>query len=771
MQQIGRYIVVRELGRGAMGVVYEARDPLINRTVAVKIIRLDALGSSSEAEWLQERLFREARSAGALSHPGIVVIHDLGRYEDVAYIAMERVDGPTLEQVLATGASLGTAESLSILRQTAAALDYAHQNDVVHRDIKPGNLMLHKGVTLKVTDFGIAKIASTQQLTRTGTVMGTPSYMSPEQITAQPVDGRADQFSLAVIAFQLLAGRKPFQGDTLATLVHQIVYEERPSARPLRPNLPEAADAVLKRGLSRDAGDRYPSCAAFVEALEHSLAQAPQPVMGEEEPAAPQIPTHIGRYNVVRELGRTAAPAAPSLPPPGPPSTGFPATSEPQPTKGPAAGKGGWGRWIAAAAAFAAIAALAILFLRQPAPVIPGSVPSTASRPSAVPAPVVTTFTASPSSVKAGEYFLEWSVANATAVRIDPILGPQKPTGRTVVLPGKTTTFTLLATGAGGQTRRAVAVAVVEPPSASAKAAVGEGVHTGDREPSAGKGVTGRHAPVVTFTATPSSIRAGEPALLEWSASDATLVRLDPVLGPQQPAGRSAVWPGQTTTYTLVAAGAGGETRRTVTITVATPPSPSSITGGSITGKMSGAPKAQKGLSAADYERVHARAEQGDAVAQSNLGYLYQSGRGVPKDDTQAVAWYRKSADQGNGGAQNDLAEMYHTGTGVPKDDAQAVAWYRKAADQGNIRAEFNLAFMYLNGLGVFKDDAQAAAWYRKAAEHGFGPAQNSLGLMYENGWGVPKDRTQAIDWYRKAADDGNVEAKNALKRLGVAQK
>jgi len=272
MPQIGRYLVVRELGRGAMGIVFEARDPLIDRTVAVKTIRLDTLGDASEADALQERLFREARSAGALSHPGIVVVHDLGRHEDVAYIAMERVDGPTLEHVLATGGIPKREEALRILRQTAAALDYAHQRGVVHRDIKPGNLMLDLGGSVKITDFGIAKIASTQQLTRTGTVMGTPSYMSPEQITAQPLDGRADQFSLAVIAFEMLAGARPFRADTLAGLVHQIVYEDRASARSLRAELPAAVDEVLRRGLAKNAADRYPSCLAFVEDLERGLA-------------------------------------------------------------------------------------------------------------------------------------------------------------------------------------------------------------------------------------------------------------------------------------------------------------------------------------------------------------------------------------------------------------------------------------------------------------------------------------------------------------------
>jgi serine/threonine protein kinase len=275
MPQIGRYQVVRELGRGAMGIVFEARDPLIDRTVAVKTIRLDTLGDASEAEGLQERLFREARSAGALSHPGIVVVHDLGRHEDVAYIAMERVDGPTLEHVLATGGIPKRDEALRILRQTAAALDYAHQRGVVHRDIKPGNLMLDRtgsGAQVKITDFGIAKIASTQQLTRTGTVMGTPSYMSPEQITAQPLDGRADQFSLAVIAFEMLAGARPFRADTLAGLVHQIVYEDRASARSLRAELPATVDEVLRRGLAKNAAERYPSCMAFVEDLERGLA-------------------------------------------------------------------------------------------------------------------------------------------------------------------------------------------------------------------------------------------------------------------------------------------------------------------------------------------------------------------------------------------------------------------------------------------------------------------------------------------------------------------
>ena len=283
MNQIGRYQIVRELGRGAMGVVFEARDPLIGRTVALKMIRLDALGTPDEREWLQERLFREARSAGALSHPGIVVIYDLGTSEGLAYIAMEYVDGPTMEKVLASAERLNWDEALSILRQTADALDHAHAAGVVHRDVKPANIMLQRSKTVKITDFGIAKITSTQQITRTGMTMGTPSYMSPEQITAKAVDGRADQFSLAVVAYQILTGVKPFQGESLPNLVYQIVYEDRPSARSVNGTLPEAVDDVLRRGLAKLPEDRYGSCSAFVNALEAALARSPKPDL---EPAS-----------------------------------------------------------------------------------------------------------------------------------------------------------------------------------------------------------------------------------------------------------------------------------------------------------------------------------------------------------------------------------------------------------------------------------------------------------------------------------------------------
>jgi serine/threonine protein kinase len=273
--QIGRYLIRGELGRGAMGIVYDAIDPMIGRRVAVKVISLKAGMDPAEAEFMKERLFREARSAGRLIHPGIVLIFDVGLHDDSAFITMELVDGPSLHQLLAEG-RLDFKTALGILQQTAAALDYAHQNDVVHRDIKPANIMLQNKVTVKVADFGIAKLMS-QNATLTGALMGTPSYMSPEQIEAQPVDGHCDQFSLAVLAYELLTGARPFQADSMATVAHLIVYGPRPSAHAANPSVPPGVDQVLERALSRLPAERFPNCTEFTSALEKALLHSALP--------------------------------------------------------------------------------------------------------------------------------------------------------------------------------------------------------------------------------------------------------------------------------------------------------------------------------------------------------------------------------------------------------------------------------------------------------------------------------------------------------------
>lgn len=268
MDRIGRYQIVKELGRGAMGVVFQAVDPTIGRHVAIKTIRLGELDDPDERAKLRERLFREARSAGILSHPGIVTIYDMEEQGDVAFIAMEFVDGPTLDQLLSAREPVPQERLTSILRQTAAALDYAHGKGIVHRDIKPANIMLASDGAVKITDFGIAKVTTSQQYTQTGTILGTPNYMSPEQVQGLAVTGRADQFSLAVIAFEMLTGDRPFTGEHLTTVVYKIVAEEPPPAQRLNPTLGPQIDAVLRRGLLKKPETRYSSCTDFVNGLE-----------------------------------------------------------------------------------------------------------------------------------------------------------------------------------------------------------------------------------------------------------------------------------------------------------------------------------------------------------------------------------------------------------------------------------------------------------------------------------------------------------------------
>jgi serine/threonine-protein kinase len=272
MEKIGRYQVLGEIGRGAMGVVYRAQDPAIGRVIAIKTIRLSDLSDEGERERLRDRLFREAQSAGILSHPNIVTIYDIAEEKGLAFIFMELVNGPSLEKILADGAP-ENQDFLNILKQTASALDYAHKKGIVHRDIKPANIMIHEDGQAKITDFGVAKIIS-QQMTQAGAMMGTPNYMSPEQVQGHPVDGRADQFSLAVIAYEVLTGEKPFAGDYLPTLLYKIVREEPIAPQRMNPTLTVQVDMVLRRALAKTPEERYATCTEFINALSFALGNS-----------------------------------------------------------------------------------------------------------------------------------------------------------------------------------------------------------------------------------------------------------------------------------------------------------------------------------------------------------------------------------------------------------------------------------------------------------------------------------------------------------------
>ena len=325
MEQIGRYRILDELGRGATGVVYRALDPAIGRTIAIKTIRLSDFTDAVERDRLRERLFREAQSAGILSHPNIVTIYDISEENGLAYIYMEFVDGPPLEKILNSAEPLLPEGVLSILRQIALALDYAHKKGIVHRDIKPANILIHESTLAKITDFGVAKILS-QQMTQSGVMMGTPNYMSPEQVQGHAVDGRADQFSLAVIAYEILTGEKPFVADHLPSLLYRIVREEPVPPQRLNPALAPQVDVVLKKALAKSAADRYPTALEFVDALTEACNTNPdwRPLPRSGAQSLPTIGGAAAMYQDSSYNGPAPAPQASSFaasvpePPPAP---------------------------------------------------------------------------------------------------------------------------------------------------------------------------------------------------------------------------------------------------------------------------------------------------------------------------------------------------------------------------------------------------------------------------------------------------------------------
>jgi serine/threonine-protein kinase len=261
MHQLGRYEIVAELGRGAMGAVFRARDPKIDRTVAIKTIAVPA-SSRHDAEHYRQRFFREAQAAGRLSHPGIVTIYDVGEDEaaHTPFIVMECVEGDSLDRMVAATPKekLPREIALKLLRQIAEALDYAHRQGIVHRDIKPANVMVTAEGQPKIADFGIAKLGMAET-TLPGHVVGTPAYMSPEQLNGKAVDGRSDLFSLGVIAYWLLTGVKPFDGDTLTEICVQVVTKDPAPPSEITPGLSIDFDYVLSRALAKDPAMRYQS--------------------------------------------------------------------------------------------------------------------------------------------------------------------------------------------------------------------------------------------------------------------------------------------------------------------------------------------------------------------------------------------------------------------------------------------------------------------------------------------------------------------------------
>ncbi len=266
--QLGRYEIVAELGRGAMGIVYKATDPELGRTVAIKTVNM-ALGGD-DVENYQKRFTQEARAAGGLNHPTIVTIYDIGRTQDIAYMAMEFIEGTELRTILQEGPRLTVAQAVAIAAQVADGMAYAHARGIVHRDIKPANIMVLEDGSVKITDFGIARMRASQELTQTGTMLGSPKYMSPEQALGRRATHQSDIFSLGVVIYEMLAGSAPFTGDSVGALMYQIAHVVPPAPSVLNRDVPELLDYVVSKALAKAVDARY----ANAEDLARDLRQS-----------------------------------------------------------------------------------------------------------------------------------------------------------------------------------------------------------------------------------------------------------------------------------------------------------------------------------------------------------------------------------------------------------------------------------------------------------------------------------------------------------------
>ncbi len=314
LQTVGRYQIIDELGRGAMGVVYKAKDPTIGRTVALKTMRLDVHGL--DAGELVRRFKNEARAAGLLNHPNIVTIYDAGEHDGIFYIAMEFIEGTTLHELLQQKRILEAEEAIQLSREICKGLDYAHSHGIVHRDVKPGNIMITARGAVKIMDFGIAKAGGS--MTSTGQVLGTPNYMAPEQVKGRSLDGRSDLFSFGVILYEMLTGEKPFVGQNVTTIIYKIVNENPIPPRDLDATIHPGLSAIAVKALAKSPDERYQSGAQLVRDLEtyklagsalHATTVLPQTAPPPAHEKTVVLPMRVVAGSTVRVAEPAAAPA------------------------------------------------------------------------------------------------------------------------------------------------------------------------------------------------------------------------------------------------------------------------------------------------------------------------------------------------------------------------------------------------------------------------------------------------------------------------------
>jgi serine/threonine protein kinase len=661
--RIGKYDVLDLIERGGMGVVYKARDSVLGRMVALKIMTTSHADSSDS----RERFLREARAVSMLQHANIVVVHELGEHEGNPYIVMEFLDGEPLHRIIYERAPISLPQKIDIILQVSKALQYAHQKGIVHRDIKPGNILVLRDGTVKVVDFGLAHLAGSDTITRTGVLIGTFSFMSPEQLNGEPVDARTDIFALGIVFYLLLTGKPPFEGISTADTINNILFQPPPRIEQFHSiNQPEL-QPVLDKALAKKKEARYQSCSELAEDLSRFRkrfeAEAHLAELERERKLLAQMATH-DPDGATLVLDAAAIPDAEELQSfqtsqPECPSPAI-AISEPEPVATPESRpatrasteplrkqRGGSLKWtIAGLATLVVAGTLYSLFTRR------NLQPATTTSTPAVSAPAIP---APPS---------------ANALPPPSTSGTSSPQSASIPSPASPPAAVSDDKPRAAKPPQKVLSAAVTPSSSTKPSTSDQTSGT----PLGSPGTSSALLPAASAKLTAEEMnRRGlaafqkkeYPLAIAWyrKAADQGFARAQNELGQCYLRGQGV---------------------------------------------------AQDPRKAAELFRDSA--EQGNAFGEHQLGVMYLRGwGGLPRDYAQALEWFRKSADQNLPIGQFSLGNMYFNGWGLPQDYGQALEWFRKAAGQGNPRAQQQLGVMYQNGLGVPKDDTQAQYWFDKA--------------------------------------------------------
>lgn len=770
--RIGDYEILREIGRGGMGVVYEAREAALGRTVALKILPVHL---ASNPEYI-ERFRKEARLIGQLNHPNIVTIHGIGIHENLHFIVMEHVKGRDLSQILEGGAQLPVGFAFGIASQVAAALSAAHRLKIIHRDIKPQNIMVDPNGRVKVMDFGIAKWVgeSVATVTSEGTLIGTPAYMSREQCLGGQLDGRSDLYSLGVVLYQMLTGALPHTGENAAVVIQKILNEIPAPVLDSRPDVPRPAAAVVERLMAKDAEGRYATADEACADLRQYGGEDSGAALGAIGELVTQVITPMPTERITRKTAmflevisklarrRTVAFAAGSL-----------------------------------------VVLLAALFLsrggRSVAPRVPQT-PTLQFAASAVPVPEIEwdEAPADGAPVHDPQVRLAWRVKN-DAVAEGFLIGLNDLNPK-VKIAETSKSFDLVAAGsqivkiipigsdgAKGEPLIAMfnyhpehapelAVADSEPPPrpdlGASPARVLRGIVKKSEETK-----TDEAAIQVTRTGastSPSSIMDVDAAIRSFSGVDGKVAESaarQAILSAAQGTNPIAkMWAGWFYHWGRCGFAKDSERATAFTKMAIEKARPMAETGDPDAQFLLGAALDQGLLVKRDPERaaelVRQAADKNQTTAMNYLGWMYFEGRGFAKSNDEALKWFQAAAMRGDVNAMNNLGWMYLQGRGATKDSGQALAWFAKAADAGSPRAMSSLGWMYQEGTGVPRDDARALEWFRKAADAADPQALFVLASRHEEGRGVARDRARAIALYRQAASLGYEMAEKALARL-----